>query len=266
MQERGLNQGIGGHVQRKYSLVLEEASMSQPVVPLYRRLMDYLLEEIDAGRLQPGQQIQSERELAEHFGMSRMTVRHALNELVNQGTLFRHHGKGTFVARPKIRQKLRGLSSFTEDMLNRGLRPGGRVLSIEVVVAPYRVRQALGLAEQSHAIRVERLRLADAEPMALETTHLPYPRFAGLVNESLEDLSLYKLLQDRFHVSFGTAMQAIEPALADANLARTLWVKEGSLLLLLERTTFAQQGDPVEFATSYYRADRYRFEVELDRR
>lgn len=114
--------------------------MSQPVMPLYRRLMDYLLEEIDAGRLQPGQQIPLERELSERFRMSRMTVRHALNELVNEGMLFRHQGKGTFVGRPRIRQKLRGLSSFTEDMLNRGLRPGGRVLSIEVVSAPYRVR------------------------------------------------------------------------------------------------------------------------------
>ncbi|MFZ5827264.1 MAG: GntR family transcriptional regulator [Bacillota bacterium] len=240
--------------------------MSQPVVPLYRRLMDHLLEEIDAGRLQPGQQILSERELADQFDMSRMTVRHALNELVNQGVLFRHQGKGTFVGRPKIRQKLRGLSSFTEDMLNRGLRPGGRVLSVEVVPASYRVRQALGLAEHSHVVRVERLRLADGEPMALENTHLPYPRFAGLIGEKLEDLSLYKVLQDRFNVSFGTALQAIEPAQADTNLARTLWIEEGSLLLLLERTTFAQQGDPVEFATSYYRADRYRFEVELNRR
>lgn len=102
--------------------------------------------------------------------------------------------------------------------------------------------------------------------MALESTHLPYPRFAGLMGENLENLSLYNVLQDRFGVSFGTALQAIEPAQADANLARMLWVKEGSLLPLLERTTFTQQGEPVEFATSYYRADRYRFEVELDRR
>lgn len=240
--------------------------MSQPVMPLYRRLMDYLLEEIDAGRLQPGQQIPSERDLAQRFRMSRMTVRHALNELVNAGILFRHQGKGTFVGRPKIKQKLRGLSSFTEDMLDRGLQPGGRVLSVEEVPAPFRVRQALGLAEQSHVIRVERLRLADGEPMALESTHLPYPRFAGLTAENLENLSLYHVLQDRFGVSFGRALQGIEPAQADANLARTLWVKEGSLLLLLERTTFTQQGEPVEFATSYYRADRYRFEVELDRR
>ncbi|MFZ5816783.1 MAG: GntR family transcriptional regulator [Bacillota bacterium] len=239
--------------------------MHHPSMHLYKRLMDYLLEEIDAGRLQSGQQIPSERELSERFRMSRMTVRHGLNELVNQGVLYRQQGKGTFVGRPKIRQKLRGLSSFTEDMLSRGLRPGGRVLTVEVVAAPYRVRQALRLAESSHVVRIERLRLADGDPMALEVTHLPYPRFASLVGENLENASLYGLLVDKFGVVFGTALQAIEPALADAALARTLWVKEGSLLLLLERTTFSQQGEPVEFVSSYYRADRYRFEVELER-
>lgn len=240
--------------------------MSQPAMHLYKRLMDYLLEEIDAGRVEPGQQIPSERELSDRFRMSRMTVRHALNELVNQGILYRQQGKGTFVGRPKIRQKLRGLSSFTEDMLSRGMRPGARVLSAEVVAAPYKVRHALGLPEQAHVVRLERLRLADGEPMALEVTHLPYPRFADLVRDSLENTSLYRMLQDRFGVTFGTALQTIEPALADAALARTLWIKEGSLLLLLERATFSQQGEPVEFVSSHYRADRYRFEVELDRR
>jgi GntR family transcriptional regulator len=240
--------------------------MSQPAMHLYRRLMDYLREEIDAGHLQPGEQIPSERELSERFHMSRMTVRHALNELVNEGILYRHQGKGTFVGRPKIRQNLRGLSSFTEDMISRGLRPGARVLSVEVVSAPYRVRHALGLPEQSQVVRLERLRLADGEPMALEVTHLPYPRFGGLVGEDLESTSLYHLLEGRFGINFGTALQAIEPALADAALARTLLVKEGSLLLLLERTTYSRQGEPIEFVSSHYRADRYRFEVQLERR
>lgn len=240
--------------------------MSQPAMHLYKRLMDHLLEEIDAGRLQPGQQIPSERELSDRFHMSRMTVRHALNELVNEGILYRHQGRGTFVGRPKIRQKLRGLSSFTEDMLSRGLRPGARVLSVEVIPAPYRVRHAMGLEESAHVVRLERLRLADGEPMALEVTHLPYPRFGEMVTKDLENVSLYGLLEDRFGISFGTALQSIEPALADAALARILWVREGSLLLLLERTTFSQQGEPIEFVSSHYRADRYRFEVELDRR
>lgn len=240
--------------------------MSQPTMHLYRRLMDFLLEEIDAGRLQPGHQIPSERELSDRFRMSRMTVRHAINELVNEGMLYRHQGKGTFVGRPKIRQKLRGLSSFTEDMLSRGLRPAARVLSVEVIPAPYKVRHALTLPDSAQVVRLERLRLADGEPMALEVTHLPAPRFADLVNEDLESRSLYHIMEDRFGVTFGNALQAIEPALADPTLARTLWVKEGSLLLLLERTTFSQQGDPVEFVSSHYRADRYRFEVELERR
>jgi len=233
---------------------------------LYKRLMDFLLAEIDAGRLQPGHQIPSERELSERFYMSRMTVRHALNELVNEGVLYRHQGKGTFVGRPKIQQRMRGLNNFTEDMVSRGLRPGGRVLSLEVVEAPYRVRQALSLAEGSQAVRLERLRLADGEPMAFEVTYLPHPRFEGLTAMNLENASLYATLTDHFGVNFATALQSIEPAIAESYLARLLGIKEGSLLLHLERTTLTQEGEAVEYAQCHFRADRYRFEVELSRR
>lgn len=244
-----------------------ESRMTQPTVHLYKRLMDHLCEEIDADHLKVGQQIPSERELSEQFQISRMTVRHALNELVNEGVLYRHQGKGTFVGRPKIRHRLRGLSSFSEEMRSRRLTPGARVLSVGVAPASYKARAALGLSgEDAQVVRVERLRLADGEPMALEVSHLAYPRFADLVHENLENVSLYTVLEDRFGVPFGTALQSIAPAQADAPLARALAVKEGSLLLLLERTTFTQQGQPFEFVSSHYRADRYRFEVELDRR
>ncbi len=240
--------------------------MSQSALHLYKRVMDHILAEIDAGRLQPGQQIPSERELSERFYISRMTVRHALNQLVTEGVLYRHQGRGTFVGRPKIRQRLTGLNNFTEDMLSRGMKPGGKVLSLDVVEAPYKVRQALNLAEGSQVVRLDRLRLANDEPMAYEVTYLPFPRFANLVTMNLENASLYATMEERFSVVFGTALQALEPALADAGLARTLSVREGSLLLHLERTTFTQEGEPVEFALCHFRADRYRFEVELDRR
>lgn len=241
--------------------------MGQPAAPLYQRLKELLQAEIDAGHLNPGDQVPSERELAERFDMSRMTVRHALTEMVNDGTLYRQQGRGTFVARPKIRQKLMGLTSFTEDMVSRGMKPGAHVLSVQVTPASYKARQALGLAEEdAQVLRVDRLRLADGEPMALEVTHLPLPRFADLTNESLENTSLYTLLAERHGVRVLTATQTIEPAVTDTTLGRTLQVREGALLLLLERTTFDERGEPVEFVSSHYRADRYKFVVELQRR
>lgn len=233
---------------------------------LYQRLKELLLEEIDGGRLKPDDQVPSERELSERYAMSRMTVRHALTELVNEGMLYRHQGKGTFVARPKIRQKLMGLTSFTEDMVSRGMKPGARVLSVQITTAPYRVRQALGLEdENAQVLRVERLRLADDEPMALEVTHLPVARFEALVRESLENVSLYDVLEKRYGVKPVVATQTIEPALADAQLARVLKVREGALLLLLERTTRDEHDEPIEFVSSHYRGDRYRFIAELQR-
>lgn len=241
--------------------------MTVPTRHLYQRIKEYLLEEIDAGRLAEGDQVPSERELAERFRMSRMTVRHALTELVTDGSLFRHQGKGTFVARPKIRQGLAGLTSFTEDMLARGLKPGARILSVEAVSAPYRVRHALSLGpESTMVLRMERLRLADGEPMALEQVHLPYPRFASLLEADLVNASLYQVLAEQYGVQMSSAIQTIEPAVADAPLARALAVREGALLLLLERTTFDERGEPLEFATSYYRGDRYRFVAHLERR
>jgi GntR family transcriptional regulator len=232
---------------------------------LYQQVKEILQVEIDAGRLQVNDRVSSERELSDRYGMSRMTVRHALTELVNEGVLYRQQGKGTFVARPKIRQKLMGLTSFTEDMASRGMVPGARVLTVQLVTAPYTARQALGLPEDAKVVRVERLRLADGAPMALEVVHLP-EQFSEVMHQSLEDTSLYALLEQRFGVRVLSATQSIEPAQADAGLARILKTREGALLLLLERITFDERGQPVEFVSSHYRADRYRFIVELQRR
>lgn len=256
----------GAALLARRSVVKEVIMVDNGSGHLYQRIKEYLQEEIDAGRLAAGDRVPSERELAERFNISRMTVRHALTELVNEGTLYRYQGKGTFVARPKIRQGLTGLTSFTEDMRSRGLTPGARVLSVSAVPAPYKARKALGLDHETRVVRIERLRLADDEPMALEVTHLPYTRFANLESENLEDQSLYQLLKAKYGINILSATQTIEPAVADGRLAEVLSVPEGALLLLLERTTVDERGEPVEFVSSYYRGDRYRFVVELQRR
>lgn len=231
--------------------------------PLYSRLKQALKAAIAAGEYRTHQPIPSERELSVTYGMSRMTVRHALNDLVGEGALYRVRGRGTFVAEPKIYQALGRVTSFTEDMRARGMVPGARQLKSEVVPAPVECQQALGLTATAPVLRVRRLRTADGEPMAVETVHLPLERFPGLADVDLAAHSLYRLLEERYGVRLARAQQTIEPAAANARDARHLGVPEGSLLLALERVTFDQEGCGVEYVRSLYRGDRYKFVVEL---
>lgn len=208
----------------------------------------------------------SERELTEQFGVSRMTARQALTELERIGYLHRMQGKGTFVASPKVEQPLVALTSFTEDMLRRGMNPGARVISVEDVPAGRKPARALGLAETDMVLRVERLRLAAGEPMALEISHLPTTLCSALRDANLEDQSLYRLIQERCGLVLVRASQSLEAVSANPYEAEILRVHEGSPLLLLERISYDPQNRPVEFVRSLYRGDRYRFTAELERR
>ncbi|MCL4514826.1 MAG: GntR family transcriptional regulator [Firmicutes bacterium] len=234
-------------------------------VPLYYQLKTLLCQMIDNDELKSGDCIPSERELSEKYEISRMTVRQAITEMVQEGLLIRKQGKGTFVAEPKIEQGLISLSSFTEDMLQRGLHPSTRLLGTRVEQASRRVAKILSLGVDARVMVVERLRLADGLPMALEFSHLPYSRCGDLKPEDLGGSSLYRLLEERLGIQLGKARQTLEPVLADTHEAELLEVEKGSPLLLLERTTLDTLGVPVEFVRSFYRGDRYKFYVELIR-
>lgn len=232
-------------------------------IPLYYQIKTRLLEQIEAGQLTPGDRVPSERELTERFGVSRMTARQALVELETQGYLVRVQGKGTFVATPKIEQPLAMLTSFTEDMRRRGLQAGARVLSAGEVPAGRRVSHALGLAENAPVFRLERLRLAGGEPMALEISHLDAAYFPDLRSLNFEHVSLYQVLAERYSIRLVRATQSLEAVPADPRQAEVLHVREGTPLMLMERTSWDQQDRPIETVRSYYRGDRYRFVTEL---
>lgn len=221
------------------------------------------MEAIESGQLTPGDRVPSERELTEQFGVSRMTARQALRELESQGYLYRVQGKGTFVASPKLEQPLVGLTSFTEDMRRRGLAPGARVLAAGEVEADRKVARLLGLSEGQRVFRLERLRLADGQPMALEIAHIPAAICPGLESESFADVSLYRFLWERCGLLLVRAAQSMESVPASAYEAEMLGVDEGAPLLLLERLCFDGRGRAVEFVRSLYRGDRYRFTAEL---
>ncbi len=232
-------------------------------VPMYYQIRRQLLEKINGGELAADTTLPPERELAEFYKVSRMTVRQAIAELVSEGILIRRKGIGTFVAPPKLEQALSRLTSFTEDMIQRGMKAGARVISFEEIVPEPSIRKTLGLGEEDKALECVRLRVADEEPMALETTTLPVALCPGLVRQDLENRSLYHVLTERWGIRLDYALQSIEPACATTYEASLLHVDPGTPLLLMHRITYNQNGRAFEHVKSLYRGDRYKFIIEL---
>lgn len=231
-------------------------------VPKYYRLKQELRQEIS--QLSPGTAIATERVLSERFGVSRTTVRQALRELAVEGLLQRFQGRGTFVAPPKLTQTLQ-LTSYTEDMAAKGRRPTSRLLDAAVVPSSPHIAERLQLAPGANVQRLERLRLADDEPMAVEAVYLDAERFDGLGTALAQGMSLYKILHERYAVSLVKGEETIETVLASPPEASLLETDTGLPLLLLTRISWDQDGRPVEYARSLYRGDRYRFVASLAR-
>jgi GntR family transcriptional regulator len=222
-----------------------------------------ILEDAVAG-LEPGQPIPSERVLAERFGVARMTVRQVVDRLVGLGLLYREHGRGTFVADRPI-AKTERLTSFSEDMAARGLRPGAFVLSQSEVPASLRVAAALEIPEDAPVVRIDRLRHAGGVPMAMERAHLPADRFPGLAGRRLGDDSLYEVLEREWGAAIVDGDQRVSAGAVDADQATFLGVTPGDPVLVFERVTRDESGRVVEFTRSVYRADRYEVVLHLRR-
>ncbi len=235
----------------------------QSKVPLYYQLKGIISEQIDSGEWRPGAQVPSERELCEQFKISRITVRQALTELTVEGRLIREHGRGTFVAPPRIQQTLTRLTGFSQDMLARGQRPGARVLQLEQVPAGPAVARALGLSPDDPTVMLKRLRLANDEPLAVETAYLPAWRCRALLEATFADQSLYQLLAERFDIVPLRAEQQLKAVGCPAAEARLLGVRRNSPVMQIYRTTFDRDDAPFEWVESYYRGDKYVFHAEL---
>ncbi len=230
--------------------------------PKYWALKQHLLDLLES--LPAGSAIPTERALATEFTVSRTTVRQALADLTAEGRLHRVQGKGTFAAEPKLAQRLE-LSSYTEDIRAQGREPSSRVLEIDEIPAEGELPRLLGIRTGAKVLRMRRLRLADGEPMALETTHLPSSRFRGLRKHVASGGSLYEALRDRYGVQLDRAEETIETSLAGPQEADLLGADVGMPVLLLSRQTFASDGKPVEYVRSIYRGDRYKFITTLTR-
>lgn len=230
--------------------------------PKYWGLKRHLLELLSS--LPPGSPIPTERSLAAEFDVSRTTVRQALADLTVEGRLLRVQGKGTFAAEPKVAQRLQ-LSSYTEDMRAQGREPSSRLLDIAEIPAEGELSSLLGVRAGAKILRMQRLRLADGEPMAIETSHLPLGRFRGLRKYVSVGGSLYQVLRERYDVEMGHAEETIETALAGPHEAELLGADVGMPMLLLSRHSYDMTEKPVEWVRSVYRGDRYKFVAELNR-
>jgi len=227
-------------------------------IPKYLQLRTILLDLIDR-ELSYDDPIPSERELSDRFGLSRMTVRDTVDRLVAEGRLYRVPAKGTFVARPTIEMPLQ-LSSFSQDMRKRGLTPGARELSRRTEPAGAHVQAALGLRGEEDVHVIERLRLADGTPMAIERSHVAAALAPDLAQVSLENSSLYQVLTERYGIVLDGGEQTIEAGLADGEDARELAVAPGAPVLWIRRRSL-QGGRPVEYTESVYRGDRYHLHI-----
>jgi GntR family transcriptional regulator len=215
-------------------------------------------------RLGIGDAIPSERQLSSELGVSRLTVRAALDELVREGYLLRRRGSGTFVSEPKIAQELT-MTSFTEDMQRRGMVPSSRTLDLRVAQAGAHLGRLLHVSPSEPVVIVTRLRLADRETMAIETLHVRESLIPGLSAADLERYSFYELLFDRYGVEIVGGTQAIEPTVTNEEESAALGVPLHSPAFVFERTTRTPEGEIVEYVRSIYRGDRYRIVTELSR-
>ncbi|WP_053363386.1 GntR family transcriptional regulator [Bacillus sp. FJAT-27251] len=233
-------------------------------IPLYYQLAQSIQKQIDSGDLKPGESLPTEREYAENLNISRMTVRQALNQLVNNGYLYRVQGKGTFVAECKIEKPLTGITSFTEDMMARGLEPSSKLLHFELIPATPDVANQLQIKENSPVYEIKRIRLADHVPMAIEINYISANLVKGLT-EKIVNQSIYAYMEDQLNLRIEQAIQTIESSLAEPNEAQLLQMKDGAPLMRIQRTAFLYDGTPAEYVLSAYRADRYKFTVHIHR-
>ncbi|MGW1162650.1 GntR family transcriptional regulator [Streptomyces sp. NPDC002513] len=229
-------------------------------VPLYFQLSQQLEAAIERGELTPGSLLGNEIDLAGRLGLSRPTVRQAIQSLVDKGLLVRRRGVGTQVVHSQVRRPLE-LSSLYDDLEAAGQRPATRVLANAFAPASAEVAAALGLSEGVEVHRIERLRLAHGEPMAFLCNFLP-TGLLDLETERLESTGLYRLMRAA-GITLHSARQTVGARAATLGECERLGESEGAPLLTMRRTTFDDTGRAVEFGTHTYRASRYSFEFQL---
>ena len=221
-------------------------------IPLYQQLVQALVARIEARELQPGDRIPSEREIAEQMHVSRTTARLAVDELVTRGIVYREQGRGTYVAEPRMRGLL-GFASFSEDMAARGRVPRSTVLEQIVLPADDRLAEILRIEPGAPVLRLVRLRLADDEPVALQTAHIALSLAPGLDEMDLTDESLFAILHAQYAIYPAWTEAEMEARKATAVQADLLNMAPNDPVLVVRGLTYSDSFDIVETVETVYR-------------
>lgn len=235
-------------------------------IPIYYQIAEEFRNKIETGQLEYGDLLPSERELAEAYRISRMTVRQAINELKLEGIIVREKGKGTFVARRKFEQDLSRLTSFSEDIKQRDWEPSNKLIEIKIITDDSLVASILNVGVKDKVYKIKRIRMANEEPIALETVFTPQKR-VGELNEQDLTGSFYNTLENKLQLHIAYGEETIEAAIANKEEMKYLGIQQGDPVLLMQRTSFLQNEAalPVEYVKSAYRSDIYKFKMRLKR-
>jgi GntR family transcriptional regulator len=235
-------------------------------VPLYTQIRELLRERILRGDYRSHAQMPSENEMVRAFGVSRITVRQALTDLQKEGLIFKIHGKGTFVSKPKATQNLKRLEGFAEAMAGAGHVTFSRVLGHRVMRAGKLIADRLGISDRDDVTEIRRVRFLDREPISLDVTYVPVAIGERLVREDLPRRDVFAILENDYGIALGNADLCVDAMLADADAAAALNVEEGSPILRIERLTFTAEGAPLDFEFLYYRGDAFQYRLRVERR
>jgi GntR family transcriptional regulator len=233
---------------------------------LYSRVETVLASEIADGDLKVGDQLPTEDSLIERFGVSRITVRRAVQNLVSRGLVEIRRGKGTFVAAPKITQELRELSGFVEDMHALGRKPTARVISKEIMTANATVARQLALTRGERVVRIRRVRMADGVPLSFDETYLPLEIGNKIITNNLKVEPIFSLLERKYNVPLIEAEYKLDAVAAENEVASALRVKPRSPIFRIKRTSYSTDGRPVDYETLHYRGDLVQFVTRLVRK
>jgi GntR family transcriptional regulator len=235
-------------------------------LPLYAQVEQALIARITDGSLSPGTRLPSEDYLVQEYAVSRTTVRAAIQSLIQRGLVEIQRGKGTFVTLPRITQDLTELTGFVEDMQAVGRKATAKVLDQQVVVSSEFVARQLALPQGSPVVRIQRVRLADGNPLSFDETYLPKELGRKITTNNLETNPIFSLLEEKYDTPLIEAEYRLEASCADSTVAPALNIEIGSPIFLIERTSYSIGHRPVDYEKLHYRGDRIRFVTRLSRR
>jgi GntR family transcriptional regulator len=234
-------------------------------VPLYNQIRELLRTRILDGTYTPLSRMPSESELCELFNVSRITIRQALNDLQKEGLIFKIHGKGTFVAKPKTYQNISSLQGLAESLAHQGYEVINQIQSIQYFGAPPKVAERLALSRSDEVAEIKRVRLVNREPVSLEVTYVPALIGRQLAKADLVTRDTFLILENDLGLALGHADLAIDAILAESELTQALNIEQGTPIMRIERLTHTEDGMPLDFEYLYYRGDAFQYRLRIDR-